>query len=93
MANLTGRGYFNKGQSGNPSGRSKVSNDFIHACEKHSLAALEVISNMMNNGKEESDRLRAAIWIAERAHGKASQSMNVENDGVIQPVLVIQEKR
>ena len=67
---------FQKGQSGNPSGRRKRTPeelDLIAACREKSPKALDVIEDIMLNGEMERNRLAAAQTIIERAWGKPMQ--------------------
>lgn len=68
---------FKPGQSGNPAGRSKGKTKFKELCEKYSVEALEIIRDMMTSAEDDGARLKACIWIAEQAYGKASQSVEM----------------
>lgn len=72
---------FKKGQSGNPNGRRSCDKNFLDNCRKYTVEALEVIAEVMRNGEEESDRLKAAIWLVERGQGKATQAVEVSGQG------------
>jgi len=67
---------FTKGQSGNPGGRPKRTEEefeLIAACKDKTPDALNVLMQIMSNGENERNRITAALAIIERAHGKAVQ--------------------
>jgi hypothetical protein len=67
---------FKPGQSGNPSGRPKMSAEefsLIAACKAKSLAALETIDHLRQHARQESVRLQASLAIWERGNGKPVQ--------------------
>lgn len=75
---------FKKGQSGNPGGRAKKTQeelDLIEACKKRVPAALEVIGHIMENGENERNRLSAAEYLIDRAYGKAVQQTELTGKG------------
>lgn len=71
---------FRKGQSGNPRGRPKKTEeerDLVAACKAKVPAALAVIERIMKSGQNERNQLSAAMAIIERAYGKAVETRNV----------------
>lgn len=62
-----------EGQSGNPSGRPKKTDEerlVDELCREKSVAALAVIESIMNNGQSDKARLSAAQYIMDRGNGK-----------------------
>lgn len=75
---------FAKGQSGNPGGRAKRTQeeiDLVEACKKRTPKALEVIGEIMENGENERNRLSAAQYLIDRAYGKAVQQTELTGKG------------
>jgi hypothetical protein len=71
---------FQKGQSGNPSGRPTLTPEqkaqeieLNEACRNRTLAALQVIETLMRTADRDSVKLSAAQFIIERGWGKAVQ--------------------
>lgn len=65
---------FKPGQSGNPNGRpKKTEQEFAleKACEEKSPEALDTVIEIMRNGQSDKVRLSAAAFVIERRYGKA----------------------
>ena len=72
MANLSGRGWFKSGKSGNPSGRpskGELLRRIEDAAKEHSDEALKALIDEAKNGKG-APRVAAAVAILDRAWGK-----------------------
>lgn len=70
-----------KGKTGNPGGRPKRTKeelDLIAACKDKTPAALDVITALMKEASSDSVRLNSAIFIIDRAYGKATQFIDAK---------------
>jgi hypothetical protein len=74
------RGRFQKGQSGNPSGRRPIPPDIKAAFEAHLPEAIAVLGRALK-GKDQKLRVMAAVHIAERVLGKPMQNLNAKVEG------------
>ena len=83
-----------KGKTGNPGGRPKrTAQEFalIQACQAKTAEALHTIETLMKKADKDSVRLAAAVFIIERAHGKAVETtheMSNPLDGVTADLLL-----
>lgn len=82
MANPKGVGGFKKGVSGNKSGRPKEDPEFKALCRQHSIEAVQTWLKWMRSD-DGSASIKAAQLIAEHAHGKPTQQMDLEHTGNI----------
>ncbi len=70
------RTAFRPGQSGNPGGRPKRTQqeyDLIAACAAKAPEAMKTIVSLMHSADRDSVRLSAAIYVIERRYGKPVQ--------------------
>ena len=86
---------FKKGQSGNPKGRPKLP-DLKEAManalaeEKDGKTALEAILAAMRAKAARGD-VRAAEFLLDRGYGKATQDINMKNEGTTELVIRVIE--
>jgi hypothetical protein len=81
------RTSFKPGQSGNPSGRPKIPEEFKELAKKYSVTALKKVIEIMENEEADNrDQLRASEIIMDRAWGKSTQSMDVVASVAVQIV-------
>jgi uncharacterized protein DUF5681 len=67
----TGR-PFRKGQSGNPGGRPKAQHSITELARAHSVAAIETLVRVMEDGSPAA-KVAAACAILDRGYGKPTQ--------------------
>lgn len=80
---------FKPGQSGNPSGRPKIPDDVKQMFREATPRACEVLCQIINDeGARDSDRIKAAEVIMDRAWGKAVQAVDVDAKNIPQVVIV-----
>jgi hypothetical protein len=83
MTNPTGKGGFQKGQSGNPGGRPKLPADIREAFKAKAPEALEVLSRCLQSN-DDRIAMMAAQAILDRGYGRPVQSIdaNISEDRV-----------
>lgn len=73
---------FQKGQSGNPGGRSKVTladgRTLTDLAREFTVAALGTLAKVAAEGESESARVAAAIALLDRGWGRPRQDLGVE---------------
>ena len=92
MTNPTGKGGFQKGQSGNPGGRSKLPADIREAFKAKAPEALEVLTRRLQS---DDDRvaMMAAQAILDRGYGKPVQSIDANiNEDPVRYIVELPEK-
>ena len=92
MTNLTGKGGFQRGQSGNPGGRPKLPADIREAFKAKAPQALEVLTRCLQS---DDDRIAmmAAQAILDRGYGKPTQSIDANiNDDPVRYIVELPEK-
>jgi hypothetical protein len=68
---------FKPGQSGNPGGRPRAAGDIIELARQKTPEAIETLTDIMVNGRQEAARVRAAEVLLDRAHGRPLQTQQV----------------
>ncbi len=74
---------FKPGQSGNPGGRPKRTQqewDLMAACESMTPEALKTIVHLMHHADKDSVRLQAATFIIERRYGKSVEHKEIRSN-------------
>jgi hypothetical protein len=67
--NLTGKGGFKPGVSGNPGGRPSAKVELREICRLHCPAAIEELARLSLKARSERTRLKAIEILFERAFG------------------------
>lgn len=81
-------GKFEKGQSGNPGGRPKVSEDVKTMLKAAAPEAVKLLTETMKDEKVKTDlRIRCAETIMDRVYGKAVQPIEGSVDNKVEIVL------
>lgn len=71
---------FQKGQSGNPSGRKKEPKEVQDALKALCPAAVERISQAIND-PQDREGVKAAFGVLERVYGKPKQAVEIAGEG------------
>ncbi len=69
---------FQKGNSGNPAGRTPIPPDVKEAAKAHTMTAINTLVDIMRNGKHEASRVGASVAILNRGWGQPKQSVDVD---------------
>ena len=88
MANRTGKGGFQKGQSGNPGGRPKVVAEVRELAQEQTEEAISTLTTIMKDKKAPpAARVAAVNAILDCGYGKASQHLNLTGENDIAKLL------
>ena len=68
---------FKPGQSGNPSGRSKVIAEIRDLARQHTAGAINALVAVMQTGESGAARISAAVAILDRGWGKPREAKDV----------------
>ena len=69
---------FEKGKSGNPSGRPKIPEDARAMLKAATPAAVKLLVDTLNNSNEKTEtRVRCAETVLDRVYGKANQPIEL----------------
>jgi hypothetical protein len=79
---------FEKGKSGNPTGRPKEDPEVKAIFRAHTKEAAAKLVHLMMNGKTETTQLKAATTILERGWGKPSQEITTPEDNPFAVMIV-----
>ena len=92
MTNPTGKGGFQRGQSGNPGGRPKLPADIRESFKAKAPEALEVLTRCLQSG-DDRVAMMAAQAILDRGYGKPTQSIDANiNDNPVRYIVELPEK-
>ena len=92
MTNPTGKGGFQRGQSGNPGGRSKLPADIREAFKAKAPQALEVLTRCLQSG-DDRIAMMAAQAILDRGYGRPTQSIDASiNDDPVRYIVELPKK-
>jgi Family of unknown function (DUF5681) len=78
---------FKKGQSGNPSGRSKDAHTISQLAKAYTEEAIEKLASIMRTGRTEQAQVRAAEALLDRGWGRPAQ--HVGRNEAAEPINVI----
>ena len=87
---------FKAGNSGNPTGRPKRTEeelDLMAACKLKCVAALEVIERLMTSARSDAVQLNAAAFVIERAYGKAVVHTDNKHSGTMGVNLSVEQAK
>lgn len=79
---------FQKGQSGNPSGRSKAAREVQQAAQGYTEKSIQVLAALLDSGSEKI-RLEAAREMLDRGVGKPIQTLASDEENPISAGTVI----
>ena len=92
MTNPTGKGGFQRGQSGNPGGRPKLPAEMREMFRAKAPEAFEVLSRHLQS-PDAKVAIAAATQILDRAYGRPVQSIDANiNDDPVRYIVELPEK-